>query len=431
MAIIHNGRNKLREELDSYYAEACRRDREIFDMVQQEDRLEHENRCAAYRKAIPTRILLILLSLALFLLLALWPEPICRLQEVVHTFFTGLGDALGDFMTAKMTAEPGGIGEILLHLLLSVLSLIAAVLLWVLKLLSWPIALAVCIALPALMAFFSVRGLVNKPWPFAESVYDEQARRDRIMNGSLPSEMKILKAGLEGEEDALKLLSSLGNDCHIYTNLLIPHDGKVSETDIIVVAPHAVTIVEVKNYRDELSGDWSDEQLVLEAERGRSVHRHEVYNPVRQVSTHARRLQGFLADNDINVQVKKCVLFINSDIYLYGMTDRNGVLQDCPVFCRYQIASLITWLQTSLGASPPRAFSRLLSEMAVEQAAGNIPHADPVSLDSFDGILYNDEQEAYVTMPLNSFENEDENENENEDKVYYSPYPIISDDTGE
>ena len=75
-------------------------------------------------------------------------------------------------------------------------------------------------------------------------------------------EMDIRRSGLEGEEAAQGCLSSLGDDCYVFTNLYIPYEGKDSETDILVVSPAGVTIVEVKNHKGVIRGDVSDRKLI-------------------------------------------------------------------------------------------------------------------------------------------------------------------------
>ena len=438
MAVIHHGKNRLQEKLDLYYEECMDKARKYhaeapvrFQMRLKKEREEHEWLKKQFRRELPVKILIVLGALLMIAALIMFPGVIRTVQDAAKGLFTWLEDALRNAMRDAMMQQKEDLLAILLDLLLAVLSFIAAVLLWIFKILSPVLVFVLFYAVPVLIGFFTIRsidppGRFNGNQTFTPTPFDEEAERENIINDRHPAEIETLKAGIEGEEKALASLSEMGKSCHLYTNLLIPHAGRISETDIIAVTPQAVTIVEVKNYKNDLVGDWSDRTLWIETERGRETHRREVGNPIGQVSTHARRLQGFLSDNGMNVRVKKCVLFINRDISLFDMTDRNGALQDCPVFRYYEIASLMTYLQTSNGASPPKALSRMLTEMAAEQAAGNIPHADPVSLDSFDGIIYNEDEEAYVTMPINPFEDEDEEE----EQVYYSPYPI-SDDTGE
>jgi hypothetical protein len=47
----------------------------------------------------------------------------------------------------------------------------------------------------------------------------------------------------------------LGDECYVFANLDVKYDGKHKETDLIVVSPTGLTMVEVKNYSGLLMGD--------------------------------------------------------------------------------------------------------------------------------------------------------------------------------
>lgn len=367
MAIIHRGRNTLQEKLDSFYEETVQHSKKYFYERIEDQKASYEREKAAFRRSVPVKLLFLLLAIALILLLVRCPEIIQRIQEAAHDLFSGLENSLRDAMSSSMTNTSEGIGEILLNILLSFLSLIAAVLIWLLRVSSGVLVILICFSIPICIAFFSVKGLIPRRKPSFDGTFDEDAARKRVRLEPLPNEMNILQTGLEGEEAALQLLSRLGNDCHIYTNLQISYDGNKSETDIIVVAPHAVTIVEVKNYKDEPAGDWSDEHLVVEAERGQTIHRHEVYNPVRQVATHAYRLSNYLRENGAAATVNRCVLFVNSSLFMYKMEDANNALQHCPVFLPYQLEYLLDYLQEPQQRTSGSRVVKLLNELIAQQ----------------------------------------------------------------
>lgn len=136
-------------------------------------------------------------------------------------------------------------------------------------------------------------------------------------------ERGILKAGIEGEEKALRLMELLPGSYHVYTNLIIPYNGKESETDMIVAGPTGVYIVEVKGHKGTISGDWSDENLRQEKEdRSRTVK--TFYNPLKQVGTHVYRLSNAFRQQKITCGwIEGCVLFVDDDVYL-SVTDKAG-----------------------------------------------------------------------------------------------------------
>lgn len=161
-------------------------------------------------------------------------------------------------------------------------------------------------------------------------------------------EAEILRAGLEGERQALSLLGGLDDACHIFTNLRIPYEGRESETDLIVVSPAGVTVVEVKNHRGTILGDASDEELT-QLKRHDGAEEKTLYNPIRQVGTHTYRLAGYLRSRGINTRVRSCVLFVSDGVHL-ELTDQMGVTREkCPVFTRNSIGQLLAYVNGGNG----------------------------------------------------------------------------------
>lgn len=184
--------------------------------------------------------------------------------------------------------------------------------------------------------------------PLPEITSDEEFMLDiqELLDGN-HTDLGVLEAGLEGERAALRYLESLNEDCHIYTNLRIPYAGKESETDMIVVTPAGVTIVEVKNYKGTILGDTSDKNLVHVKNRHDEDEEAEKYNPFRQVATHAHRLAGCLRENGVHTYVRTCVFFVNEEVTL-RLTDREHILASkCPVFKVEDVSRLCRYLQNS------------------------------------------------------------------------------------
>ncbi|MBQ2724541.1 MAG: NERD domain-containing protein [Clostridia bacterium] len=136
-------------------------------------------------------------------------------------------------------------------------------------------------------------------------------------------ERGILKAGIEGEEKALRIMEHLPGSYHVYTNLIVPYNGKESETDMIVAGPTGVYIVEVKGHKGTITGDWSDENLRQEKDdRSRTVK--TFYNPLKQVGTHVYRLSNAFRQQKISCGwIEGCVLFADDEACL-NVTDKAG-----------------------------------------------------------------------------------------------------------
>lgn len=170
------------------------------------------------------------------------------------------------------------------------------------SLLTWPVTLAlgVGITLLPLVAPFWIGVLAMGDG--AKSLRRKQAEKER----------GILQSGVDGEEAGLHLLSLLPGNSHVFTNTLIPFEGQVSETDLILVAPCGVAVVEVKNHKGSIYGQYTAHDLTQQ-NGGRE---RTFYNPIQQVATHVHRLSGFLRENGIDVPVQSFVLFIHPEAFV-------------------------------------------------------------------------------------------------------------------
>lgn len=195
--------------------------------------------------------------------------------------------------------------------------------------------------------------------------------------GSESDEEQIIRAGLEGEQSALRLMKKLGNDCHVYTNLRIPYDGGESETDLIVVSPAGVTVIEVKNYKGAITGDASDDSLTQI--KGRQGDSKTVQNPIRQVGTHVYRLAGYLRSKGIRTYVRNCVLFVNENAVV-DLQDRQGALDKCPVFTVTTIKALYTYVsagETVLNSTYLQRTVDTLNALVDSSFSGEAPAPQP------------------------------------------------------
>ncbi|WLR46563.1 protein kinase [Halobacillus litoralis] len=94
----------------------------------------------------------------------------------------------------------------------------------------------------------------------------------------------------DGEKLLIReLKASLPDDFHIYHNFEIPSsNGQFFEYDVVVVAPHAIYVIEDKYWHGEIAGN--DAKITL----GASIKN----NPIGQVSRQAKILKSYLANKD-------------------------------------------------------------------------------------------------------------------------------------
>ena len=150
----------------------------------------------------------------------------------------------------------------------------------------------------------------------------------------MPTRIRELQAGVEGELRALEAVEGLNDECFVFANVVIRLDGGKNETDLIVVSPTGLTVVEVKNYSGTLLGDLSDEELIQRKYRRKGKFSDSKRsNPLHQIDAPAQRLEKFLQRRGIAVNVRRCALFINEKVEL-KLTDKNGLAQSCPLFVK-------------------------------------------------------------------------------------------------
>lgn len=320
MAVIHQGRNQPREELDAYIAECVERDRRW-----------HEDALRKRPRRVCVAVILLVLCVAAILLLIFAPVLLDTAQETVQSALMNWSDQL-------MTFQSSGGDEVYEKPFMERITQgLLDVLWWLVKAAFGVVVFAVGWLSPILTAavFFGIPAAIGAQqiWVLFDRVgtYDPERSAEWARN-NLPSQQKALLAGIEGEERALRLLDRLDNDCHVFTNLRVPYQDGVSETDVVVVSPAGITVVEVKNHKNTVMGDLSDEQLIYRHVSRRGKKKDSTfYNPVKQVGTHVYRLANFLRERGFDVHVRRCVLFMNESVTL-RLTDRSGIGGECPVF---------------------------------------------------------------------------------------------------
>lgn len=119
-----------------------------------------------------------------------------------------------------------------------------------------------------------------------------------------------IESGISGEMTALRGLEGLPGDYTVIMNPIIKYQGRSNELDAVIVGPNGVFIAEIKNYKGEISGDYSDSSLYRTKTSSGGVERSDyISNPVKQVNAHTYRLANFLREKKIDVFVQPMVCF--------------------------------------------------------------------------------------------------------------------------
>lgn len=120
--------------------------------------------------------------------------------------------------------------------------------------------------------------------------------------------MGVLKAGVTGEQNAVRLVEKLLPDnYYCITNVQVQYENRHNELDLVVVGPSGIYIVEVKNVSGRICGSYTDRQFYQE----KGKRSKEMDNPVYQVKMHADILSRYLKANGVRTWVQGTVLFVN------------------------------------------------------------------------------------------------------------------------
>ena len=150
-----------------------------------------------------------------------------------------------------------------------------------------------------------------------------------FISAKLKNEMEILYAGIEGEQNSAKLISRLPDTYCAFQNLKVKFDGKTSETDLVLVGPTGIFIIEIKNLNGQIVGSYDAQHWTQhKVGRGGTPYSKKLYSPIKQVGTHVYRLANILRKNGIRTYVNACVFFSNDECEL----NLSGNIQKTPVF---------------------------------------------------------------------------------------------------
>lgn len=135
--------------------------------------------------------------------------------------------------------------------------------------------------------------------------------RDR---SELVKEYEIKKSGFYGENESVQLFSELPDTYTVLTDLEVTVDGKTSQIDTVIVGANGIFICEIKNINGTITGEANDTNIIQNKVSKNGVQfSREIYNPIKQVSTHVYRLSSALKNHDYNLWLQGTVLFINPE----------------------------------------------------------------------------------------------------------------------
>lgn len=140
----------------------------------------------------------------------------------------------------------------------------------------------------------------------------------------------VIKTGIVGENTTAHILSSLPKGYFVFLNLVIECDGKKSELDTVVVGPSGIYIVETKNRKGLIKGNYDSERWTqTKIGRGGTAYSTDFYSPVKQVGTHVFRLARYLRQNGAATHISGIVYFTGTqEIEITGREGQIPVISD-------------------------------------------------------------------------------------------------------
>lgn len=120
----------------------------------------------------------------------------------------------------------------------------------------------------------------------------------------------IKKSGIKGENRGLKMVNRISDDYVVFKNLKVAYEGKESETDLIVIGPKGIFVVEIKNHKGIITGDERYREWI----QTKGVYKKKFYSPIKQVNTHIYRLSGRLRELGYQNWIIGIVYFVNPNV---------------------------------------------------------------------------------------------------------------------
>ena len=164
--------------------------------------------------------------------------------------------------------------------------------------------------------------------------------------------------GDRGERQAGFLLEKCLPDGYtvIQNTVVLYKDGK-SEIDNIIVGKTGVFIVEVKNMKGIIYGDYEDKKwLHYKIDQYDIEHKEVFKNPVKQVGTQIYRLANFLRDNKIFTHINGGVYFINRASKL----SIGGKPNDIPIYTYDSTQGLIDFIMRGNANLSDKSIKRII-----------------------------------------------------------------------
>lgn len=145
-----------------------------------------------------------------------------------------------------------------------------------------------------------------------------------------------------GERKAYEILErSLPEGYIILQNVFVTYGDRTSEIDFVVVGKTGVFVIEVKNMKGKVIGDYSDKNwLHKKIDQYDIEHQDTFYSPVKQIGTHIFRLKNYLRDNKVFTHISGAVYFVNPK----SKVSVSGEPNDIPIYTYKSTHAMLNYI---------------------------------------------------------------------------------------
>ena len=138
--------------------------------------------------------------------------------------------------------------------------------------------------------------------------------------------VQMERAGEIGEQITEDLLSLLPEDYTLLRNTTLMFDGKIAETDNIVIGKTGVFIIEVKNDYGQIIADYSQKEWKrTKTDAYGNVFEKTMRSPVKQVGFQRWLLSRILKEKGLSTHIEALVFFSHEDAHVLIHGETNDV----------------------------------------------------------------------------------------------------------
>ncbi len=135
-----------------------------------------------------------------------------------------------------------------------------------------------------------------------------------VFGATMWKKANIYAAGVSGEYTLLRVLETLPDSWHLFSNVRLTWKDKTCEMDVVAVGPTGVFVIENKNQKGTV---WAEPEG-RNWNRQKNGRRDSFYSPVRQVKTHIYVLGNVLRSQGLRVYVEGAVFFSHPQAEVKG-----------------------------------------------------------------------------------------------------------------